>query len=235
MPGEVFHETGRVYAKALLGCLEAVIPDFRREFEVASAPQKLEFKLPSERRFSYDASGTLRTHGQTFEVMIELKGYANGTNLLPQYELFLKNSFLVAATSPRNREDLFWFVTNVPFGSSIGRQLTSWERILSQLQSDVETRDLAEPQRVREFASNVSVVIFTDSFMKRLPLCYVVEADDTLWEITRKMSGGQVPLDMFAPYVREVGALNRIDPDQLFPGQQIKIRWFGMPEAAAET
>ena len=86
-----------------------------------TVPDKLAFKAPSGVEYSFDIQGSYMDR----EVFIESKGYSEGGSLLDQYREFIAKAYSTSVQYRRHSRDLFWFVTNVPFGCNTGAALTS--------------------------------------------------------------------------------------------------------------
>ena len=233
MAGEVTQEIGRAYATILLCCLEACVPKFRPQFEVSKAPEKMSFRLPSGTEISFDATATCRVGPVNRGVLLEFKGYSSGDALLGLYRNFVVQSFVVSAKFSQHQNDLFMFVTNAPFGGTVGRDLTDVEWVLDVLRANAESAEIvAHPNAVlivKEFCERLTVAIFTDSFIKRTGVRYTVESGESLWAITDRIHGGTIPYDMYEPYAASVGQANGIDdPNVLQPGQVINLPWQGI-------
>src|SRR5438094_334557 len=124
-PGELSDEAGRAYLYALTGSLQRTAAGFTSIFDVLKNPDKLSFHSLNGHDFSFDVLGTFKRPPHDCEVLLECKGYQNGSSLLTQYREFLAKAYSTSITDIRHRNDLFWFVTNVPFGTNNGRLLTS--------------------------------------------------------------------------------------------------------------
>src|ERR1700761_5474565 len=125
MPGESSQESGRAYVFVFAGCLERTVKGFKQLFDVYSSPEKLEFTGFTGNSYSFDLSGVY----ESTEVFVESKGYKDGGGLLESYKEFLAKAYCTSVQLSRHRRDRFWFVTNVPFGTSIGRNLCDWRFI----------------------------------------------------------------------------------------------------------
>src|ERR1700761_5196538 len=129
MPGEISQELGRAYVQIFGGCLERTVKGFRQVFDVYKSPEKLTFKGFSGTKYSFDLQG----YYQNSEVFVESKGYQDGSGLMEAYKEFFAKAYCTSVLMEQHQRDHFWFVTNVPFGSSFGRRLWSFDFILESL------------------------------------------------------------------------------------------------------
>jgi hypothetical protein len=235
MPGETSQEAGRSYVFVFGGCLERTIKRFSLNFDVYSSPDKVSFNgLTDGSQYSFDLSGVY----EAAEVFVECKGYKDGANLLEEYKTFLAKAYCTSVQFQRHRRDLFWFVTNVPFGTSLGRRLWSSEFIGEALRTrqTSETKDILGGAKidsafVRSLAERVAVGIFTDSFIKVMGTQYRFRPGDTLWSVTKLLHGGRMPLTHFGPIEAKVQHMNNLsNPNLIRSGKRIQMPWFGMPE-----
>ncbi len=235
MPGEVSHEIGRAYLYVFSGCLERAVTGFRPTFDVCTQPEKLTFTGFSGASYSFDRSGLY----EGLEVFIESKGYRNGSGILDAYKEFLAKAYCTSVQIARHRDDHFWFVTNVPFGTSLGRHLWSPEFISEALRSakppaGATIMDGAhiDEAHVRSISRRVAVGIFTDSFIRVMGTFYRFRPGDTLWSATKLIHGGRIPLARFEPIVLKAQQMNDLrDPNRIRSGQRLLLPWFGMGEA----
>lgn len=236
MPGEVPQEVGRAYVKVLVGCLEITVRGFRREFEVYTAPEKLTFQSPSGESYSFDVLGRFRRQPYDCEVLIESKGYKDGGNLLVVYEDFLAKSYVTSLHVSRHRNDSFWFVTNVPFGSSIGRKLTSPKFIEDRLTrgrtgrlGSILGEVSIDTYNIASLSQRISVCILTESYIQRTGVYYPVEQDDNVWDIVKLLHAGKIPTPYFRPIEEAVAKLNKLsDPNLIVPGRRLCFPWYGI-------
>jgi hypothetical protein len=235
MPGETSQEAGRSYVFVFGGCLERTIKRFSLSFDVYNAPDKVSFHgLSDGTEYSFDLSGTY----EGSEVFVECKGYNDGANLLDEYREFLAKAYCTSIQYQRHRKDLFWFVTNVPFGTSFGRGLWSLEFISEALRSrqTLESKRILggaeiDAAHVRSLADRVAVGIFTDSFIKVMGTQYRFRPGDTLWSVTKLLHGGRMPLPHFGPIELRVQDMNNLSsPNLIRSGKRIQMPWFGIPE-----
>ena len=236
LPGEVSQEVGRAYLNALTGCLEHTVSGFTRQFTVLSHPEKMTFRSPSGSSFSFDALASLKQPPLDCEILIESKGYENGSSLLSQYKDFLCKAYITTSLEYRHQRDLFWFVTNVPFGSRTGRRLTSPAWIfesLTEKRSSSSDNLLAtaaiDRDQAHDLAKRTAVCILTDSFIKATGVRYTVQPGDNLWNIMELLHGGKVPVDPYQPFANAIAARNGLgDPDVIRAGETLTLPWHGV-------
>lgn len=234
MPGEVSHEIGRAYVFVLCGCLQRAVKDFKPIFDVYSAPEKLSFKGLSGVPYSFDLSGYVPAS----EVFVESKGYKDGNSLLDAFREFLAKAYCTSVQFSRHRRDQFWFVTNVPFGSSIGRALVDPKFVSESLRGARSPGAAAilgdaaiDDGHVRSLVSRLAVGIFTDSFIKVMGTLYRFQPGDNLWIATKLLHGGRIPLPQFDSVVAKVLSMNNLrDANHIRSGQRLHLPWFGIPD-----
>lgn len=223
-PGEVHQAVGRAYVHALAGCLQQVVSGFRVVHEVSTAPEKLTFP-GAHGTFSFDLSGLLELGGRNREVWIECKGRAAGGDLGPMYQTFIRNAFKVAG-DPRHTDDQFWFVTNVPFNPTVGRNLVSSGYVRETLAAGVALTE-GDLARVDSFIERLCVAVLTDSFIRRTGLKVWIHEGDTLWGLIEKTHGA-VP-EPFGSLALSIGKANGLaDVDLLTPEHSLSIPWLGL-------
>ena len=235
MPGEVSQETGRAYVYVFGGCLERAVSGFRQLFNVYTNPEKLAFTGFSGGEYSFDLSGLY----EGAEVFVESKGYGDSSGLLDGYKEFLAKAYCTSVQIARHRRDHFWFVTNVPFGSSVGHRLWSAEFIAESLRASRPPKAAAiiggaqiDDGHVRSLTQRIAVGIFTDSFIKVMGTLYRFQPGDTLWSATKLIHGGRIPLPQFAPIETKVQSMNNNqDPNRIRSGQRLHLPWFGIRDA----
>jgi hypothetical protein len=236
MPGESSHEIGRAYVHVFAGCLERILEGFQCIFNVYGNPDKLEFHGISGAPFSFDMLGLFIDRA---EVFIESKAYNVGSGLLDDYRTFLAKAYSARVLHPRYRNDFFWFVTNVPFGSSEGRQLWSADFISKALRGS-KSKDGAlllgeapiDEQHVRALSEQITVAILTDSFIKVAGVSYRMRQGENLWKVIKLIHGGVMPQLRYAPIVEAVQRMNHLsDPNRIRSGEPLHLPWFGMERA----
>jgi len=234
LPGEIPHEIGYAYCKVLVGCLERTIKHFRQTFFIYDAPEKLTFSGTSQATFSFDASGVFSYPGHNCEAWIEAKGHKDGTKVYEGFKEFLAKSYVTTVLNARNSADFFWFVTNVPFGSTIGRNLTSHEFIskilTTEKNSSVENIIGSlpiDPDHVKDLSRRVAVGIFTDSYIQIMGVSYLVQPGDNVWKIIKTLHGNRMP--SFAPIPDLVARLNGLEnPNKIRSGSRLHFPWYGI-------
>ncbi|MBI5093617.1 MAG: hypothetical protein HZB26_14380 [Candidatus Hydrogenedentes bacterium] len=237
MPGEVSHEIGRAYVYVLGGCLERAAKGFRQLFDVYTNPEKLAFSGFSGTRYSFDLSGM---YDATSEVLIESKGYKDGSGLVDAYREFLAKAYSTFVQVERHRNDLFWFVTNVSFGSSIGRRLSSRgfmsetlrDQKLAKVASIIGDHEVDEGH-VRSLSDRVAIAIFTDSFIKVMGIQYCFRPGDNLYNVMKLIHGGRIPLTFYDPIKTQVRQMNNEikDVNLIRSGKRLHLPWYGFAES----
>jgi hypothetical protein len=235
MPGEISQETGRAYVYILGGCLERAVKGFRQNFNVYMNPEKLTFTGFSGASYSFDLSGVY----EGAEVFVESKGYRDGSGILDGYKEFLAKAYCTSVQIARHRRDHFWFVTNVPFGSSLGRRLWSPEFITESLRGSRPPQAATiiggapiDDGHVGALSRRIAVGIFTDSFIRVMGTLYRFQPGDTLWSATKLIHGGRIPLPQFEPIITKVQHMNDIqDPNRIRSGRRLHLPWFGIRDA----
>jgi hypothetical protein len=215
------------------GCLERAVKGFRSLFDVYSAPQKLSFNGFSAAPYSFDLSGRYAYA----EAFIESKGYKDGSNLLDGYKEFLAKAYCTSVQFARHRTDHFWFVTNVPFGTTAGRKLTDAGYVQEALKNpSAKAKELLggatiDDSHVRSLATRLAVGIFTDSFIQVMGTLYQFKPGDTLWSATKQLHAGRIPRAGFGSVTEKFRVMNNvIDPNHIKSGQRLQVPWFGIPE-----
>ena len=199
-------------------------------------PDKLMFSGPTGVSFSFDVSGTFEHPAYASEVFIESKGHKDGSRVFEGYKEFLAKSYATSIGYSRHKGDLFWFLTNVPFGSTVGRNLTSPETIHSYLTSDrnEKVKSLLDSSpidydHVRSLSERVSVCILTDSFIRVTGISYPVKYGESIYSIIKLLHGGRIPAPTFYPISSIVAELNKLDnPDKILAGKRLHIPWYGL-------
>jgi hypothetical protein len=100
-------------------------------FNAYEHPEKVTFDDPAfpPKQFSFDLSGNFRrvdasavTGSKAVELFVEVKSYSEGSQLLAEYDEFLRRAAIVGST-PRHRNSWFMFLSSVPFGTTFGVRL----------------------------------------------------------------------------------------------------------------
>lgn len=235
IPGEVNQATGRAYQFAFIGALEGAIRSFENLYTVERDPDKTSFKGRTGKPFSFDFSGIYMGGAGTSEVFGESKGYRHGGRLLAEYRIFLAKAYVVTTDYQRHKNDLFWFVTNVPFGCTEGITIRSREFLYRSLTdtSNAPVREILgdgfiDRDVVYDLVDRIGVFILTDSFLMSVDLSYRVMPGDTIWHIVKKFHAGRVP-SRFRVAAEKIAQKNDLpSPDDIKSGSRIRIPWFGL-------
>jgi hypothetical protein len=233
--GEVNQAIGRAYQLAFIAALEAHIKGFENRFIAEREPEKTTFSSRSGNSFSFDFKGAYFHPFRSHEVFGESKGYQRADDLLNEYRLFLAKAYVASTDYPQNRNDLFWFVTNVPFGCSEGSNIRTMDFIGRTLKDERHkgVREIlgdghVDDMLVWSLAQNVGVFILTDSYLMKTELSYKVASGDSLWAILKRFHAGSVPFS-FGAVASEIARSNGLEsPDYVRSGTRIKLPWFGL-------
>jgi hypothetical protein len=236
-PGEINQAVGRAYQYVFVGALEAHIPAFSLSFHVHDAPEKTTFKGRDGRPFSFDFAGLFNHPWHQREVFGECKGYRSAGDLLQHFRHFVAKAYVTSCDQMRHRDDLFWYVTNVPFGCSEGSKIVEHAFIKSTLTDSVDAEIKAilgageiDDGFIRNLASRIGVFIFTDSYLKTSELVYKVAPGETMWTILKRLHGGSAPSE-FGHVSQLVAHRNRLaSPDRIRSGTRLRIQWQGLPK-----
>lgn len=241
-PGEVNQATGRAYQYAFIAALEASIEGFENLYCVETEPDKTSFIARTGKNYSFDFSGVFRTPFGQHEVFAESKGYSRGSSLLGEYRSFLAKAYVTTTDHLRHKNDLFWFVTNVPFacgeGLSTIRSLDFVYRTLSDKSNDKVHEILGDGFIDRDvvygLVDRLGVFILTDSFLMNAKLSYRVVPGDTLWDIMKRFHAGHAPYNFGSVAQRIAGRNGLNSPDKIVSGTRICIPWFGLKNTSAD-
>jgi hypothetical protein len=230
LPGEIPQAIGRAYVKVLAGCAERSVSDFKQQYDLENEPDKLTFTGPSGQTYSFDTGGWYNPPDGGREVFIESKGHKDGTKVFEGYKEFLARAYLTSVLNQRHQKDLFWYLTNVPFASSIGRKLTAPSYIKTALSGiSLLGRINVDDGHIERLSKLVSIGIFTDSFIRVMGITHFVRPRETLWSITKLIHGNSMPTPFFAPIESTVAYLNDLeDPNKIKSGQRLHIPWHGV-------
>ena len=239
--GEVLQAIGQAYQYVFVGALEASIRPFENRFHVHTNPEKTSFKGRSGSTYSFDFSGEYYHPWLHTEVFGECKGYTKGSNLLQEFRCFLAKAYVASVDYERNRKDLFWFVTNVPFACSEGSGIRSYDFVLSALKDkkNSQVKDIlgeghVDETAVRSLVERLGVFILTDSFLKNTDISYKVAAGDSLWTILKKLHGGHSPSG-FGSIASFIASKNGLaSPDHIVAGSRIRVPWHGIDRLTGE-
>lgn len=208
--------------------------DFKPVFDIYTTPEKLSFTGFAGAPYSFDLSGYV----PGAEVLIESKGYKSGDTLLDAYKEFLAKAYCTSVQHMRHRRDQFWFTTNVPFGSTVGRRLVHPTFVSDSLRANKPAAAAAilsgatiDEAHIRSLAPRLAIGIFTDSFIKVMGTLYRFQPGDTLWKATKLLHGGRIPVPHFDAVSARVMQMNDLkDANRIRSGQRLHLPWFGIPE-----
>jgi hypothetical protein len=234
-PGEVNQRIGRAYQLVFIAALEAHIRGFENRFTVEKEPEKTSFETRSGKSFSFDFCGVHNDGWRTREVFGESKGYARASDLRKAYKLFLARAYVASTDYPRSRNDLFWFVTNVPFACREGSSIRTLDFVKHALcdDSDQDVREIlgdghVDDMLVLNLTQNLGVFILTDSYLMNADLSYKVASGDSLWTIMKRFHAGCPPPN-FGTLASSIAASNDLQsPDQIRSGKRIRFPWLGI-------
>ena len=186
-PGEVMQAIGQAYQYVFIGALEASIRPFQNRFHVHSNPEKTTFKGRGGNSYSFDFNGEYYHPWLHTEVFGECKGYSKGANLLEEFRCFVAKAYVASVDYERNRQDLFWFVTIVPFACSEGSGVRNYDFVFSTLRDkkspqliDILGGGHVDERAVRSLVERLGVFILTDSFLKNTDISYNVGAGEVI-------------------------------------------------------
>lgn len=209
---------------------------FSRSFDVLTAPEKLTFSSPTGAGFSFDALGQYNHPLYFHEVLLESKGHKDGAKVLDGYKEFLAKAYVTTLNYSRHKSDFFWFVTNVPFGCTTGRKLTSLQFVQSTLcdQSNQRISSILggthiDPLYVQNLCSRLCVSVFTDSFVRMMGISYLVSPGENVWTIVKAIHGGRIPSPTFEPIADLVARINDLeDVSKIKSGKRLRMPWYGI-------
>lgn len=241
-PGEISHAVGLAYQHVFTGALEAHVRPFSVTFHVQDAPEKTSFTGRNGRPFSFDFAGLHRHPWRQREVFGECKGYRLAGDLLNHFRRFVAKAYVTSCDHMRQRADLFWFVTNVPFGCTEGSKIIEKTFIKSCLteSEDSEVKAILgsgdiDNELVSDLADRLGVFIFTDSYLKVSEIVYKVAPGDTIWTILKRLHAGTAP-NPFGDLSHLIAHRNGLkSPDQIRSGTRLRIQWQGLPEKLMDT
>ena len=164
--GEVNQAIGHAYQLAFIGALEANIRYFENKFTVEREPEKTSFDARTGKGFSFDFCGVYNHPWVSNEVFGECKGYSKANGLVGEYKSFLAKAYVASTDYRRHRNDLFWFVTNVPFACNEGGNIRTVEFVQKALTDggNRQVRDILgeghiDDSLVRNLVSRIGVFI----------------------------------------------------------------------------
>src|SRR5260370_28101342 len=178
--GEVIQAIGQGYQYVFIGALEASIRPFRNRFNVHTNPEKTSFKGRDGKAFSFDVSGEYSHPWNHAEVFGECKGYSKGKNLLEEFRRFLAKAYVTSVDYERHRQDLFWFVSNVPFACAEGSGIRNYDFVFSTLKnnkspevSEILGHGNIDEAVVRSLVQRLGVFILPHSFLNTPNISYM--------------------------------------------------------------
>jgi hypothetical protein len=238
-PGEVMQAIGQAYQYVFIGALEASIRPFENKFNVHTNPEKTSFKGRGGKAYSFDFNGEYNHPWMHSEVFGECKGYSKGKNPLDEFRCFIAKAYVTSVDYERHREDLFWFVTNVPFACSEGSGIRSYDFVSLSLQNaksegvkEIIGEGHVDDAAIRSLVQRLGVFILTDSFLKNTDISYKVMPGESLWVILKKLHGGHSP-SAFRSIAGHVASRNGLpSPDRITSGRRIRLPWFGIKKRA---
>src|SRR4029077_1196048 len=239
LPGEVHHAVGEAYQAVFIAALQGTIKYFVNNFTVHNEPEKTTFAGRSGKTFSFDFSGYYSSPLGSREVFGESKGYTTGSGLLPDFRAFLAKAYVTSMDYPRNRDDIFWFVTNVPFACTEGSGIRTFKFVKEAL-TDKNNQQVQEiigaghidDDIVRSLVGRLGIFILTDSFLTNTELSYKISQGETIWSILKKIYAGQVPTPFRGTAERIAQENGLPSPDQITTGNRIRLRWDGLKSRA---
>jgi hypothetical protein len=235
LPGEVNQAIGKAYQAVFIAALEKTIKGFENKFNVHTEPEKTSREGRSGKGFSFDFAGYHRDPMGMREVFGESKGYSKGSGLLPDFRAFLAKAYVTSTDYPQNRQDLFWFVTNVPFACDQGSGIRSFEFVKTALTdgANSQVKEIlgnghVDDSNIRSLVQRLGIFILTDSFLMNTYLSYKVSPGDTIWAILKKLYAGNAPsgFGSEAALIAQDNSLS--SPDKIISGKRINIRWRGL-------
>src|SRR5260370_41317941 len=171
--GEMMHAVGQAYQYVFIGALEASIRPFSNRFNVHTNSEKTSLNDRARQSFSFDLNGEYNHPWNHAEVFGECKGYSKAKNLLEEFRRFLAKAYVTSVDYDRHRQDLFWFVSNVPFACAEGSGIRNYDFVSSTLKnnkspevSEILGQGNIDDAVVRSLVERLGVFILTDSFLK---------------------------------------------------------------------
>ncbi len=187
------HQIGLEYLHKFGAILTANLhhSDFKITFNAYENSNKMRFKTQNNKEVNFDLKGYMKYDNQLRDVWIESKGYSKGSSLKSEYQKFIARSFFVWNQDEQYREDIFIFVTNVPFGVTEGKGLADKKFIRKSILDhgnecfeDIEkVEDLDD--KIYDFYKNIFPIILTDSYIKLISKQFSISRGQTLWDIWR--------------------------------------------------
>lgn len=128
-------------------------------------------------------------NNESTDVWIETKGYSSASDFLSEYKSFICKSFVLWNSYSRYNKDIFWFVTNVPFGNTHGKSLIKQESIKASIKENIKlySEDNVSEELLSQysldFQKRIYLIILTDSYIKLFGIEKQIEKGDTIFKI----------------------------------------------------
>lgn len=214
------HEKGRNYVNYFNGLLTLTFGqlNYTKNFDAYKNPTRLAFNINHE-KFSFDMKGTIDYNGEKREVWIESKGYLEGSKLLTYYKDFIIKAYQTILAGKTNEDDLFFFVTNVPFGCSIKNLFN--RSFIEEVLEEKKFFEYKTDKKFTKFSESIFGIIFTDSHINLLTEKYTIKPGDNLWELWRRRKNRDLGWEEYQEMMLEIN--NNIQTTDKLPiGRTIK-------------
>jgi hypothetical protein len=152
-------------------------------------------------------------------------------------------SYITTVLNSRHSKDYFCFVTNVPFGSSEGKKLTSVDFLTNKALNPRDDAELysilgdipIDRDYVESLSKRLSVCFFTDSFIRISGISYKVQDGESIWTILEDLHAKQVPDISLGKINSTVQSWNPQvkDIDLIVTGEVLHLPWYGINEIDA--
>lgn len=208
------HEIGKEYLECFNGLLIMTLKhlSYQKLYDAYKNETRVTFEV-NGRKISFDSKGTIEYDGEKRDVWVESKGYSEGSNLLDSYKEFIKRAYEVVISNEVNENDIFIFVTNAPFGSSV-KNIFKKEYIMKILLTEYGSLDIAVITKINKISENIFGMIFTDSYIKLLTNNKKIQTGDSLWNIWRNRQTKDMKWETFKDMFRvlnpDIKDLNKI-------------------------
>lgn len=217
---EEHHEKGKNYVDYFNGLLTLSLEKLKysKLFDVYKNTKRLTFDIDNK-KFSFDMKGIIEYNDEVREVWIESKGYSEGSNLLNYYKEFIFRAYQTILSGKTNEDDLFFFVTNAPFGGSIKNLFSS-----SFIEKTLEEKGIFEyktDEKFLKFSESVFGIIFTDSYINLFTKKHTIKPGDSLWEFWIKRENRSLGWEEYKNMMLEINE-NIKAVDNLPIGKTIK-------------
>lgn len=216
------HEKGRQYLEYFNGLLTLTLAhlSYEKVYDAYKNPKRLVFKI-KEKEFSFDTKAIMQYNGERRDVWVESKGYSQGGPLLECYKEFIKRVYETIIHDKTNEDDIFIFVTNVSFGTTI-KNLFRREFILEFLISEYGKPDSKKILQFEKISKAIFAIIFTDSYIDLFMDRISFEKDEKLWDIWTKRNIYSLGWETFCDMVRVMNpTLENLDKVKI--GETINI------------